>query len=292
MQSHSVSQVLKRLFRANCRSILLTYGLTLLENSFELLYPLAIGFAIDQLLKGNYSSIIPFLCTWFAHAITAISRHVYDTRTFTSIYSNLATAMVIEQTKQGALTSQVVARSALSREFVDFFERNIPQIIAGLFGFVGALGMLFIYDMQIGLYCLFLLIPLIIINRSYAQKSQGLNHNLNNQLEQEVTILTQPEVEVVRSHYLLLAKWRVYLSNAEALNYGIMELFTILLAATVLVRTTWIPGIQAGEIYAIVSYLWNFLKSLEDIPLLVQQVSRLQDIGQRMHLSSEALNNL
>jgi ABC-type multidrug transport system fused ATPase/permease subunit len=253
---------------------------------------LAIGFAIDQLLKGNYSSIIPFLCTWFAHAITAIFRHVYDTRTFTRIYSNLATAMVVEQTKQGALTSQVVARSALSREFVDFFEHNIPQIIAGLFGFVGAWGMLFIYDAQIGLYCLFLLVPLVVINRSYAQKSQGLNQSLNNQLEQEVAILTQPNVEVVRSHYLLLAKWRVHLSNAEALNYGIMELFTILLAATVLVRTTWIPGIQAGEIYAIVSYLWNFLKSLEDIPLLVQQVSRLQDIGQRMHLSSEALNNL
>jgi hypothetical protein len=115
---------------------------------------------------------------------------------------------------------------------------------------------------------------------------------LNNQLEQEVTILTQSKVEAVRSHYLLLAKWRVHLSNAEALNYGVMELFTILLAATVLVRTTWIPGIQAGEIYAIISYLWNFLKSLEDIPLLVQQVSRLQDIGQRMNISSQALNNL
>ncbi len=188
--------------------------------------------------------------------------------------------------------SQIVARSALSREFVDFFELNIPQIIAGLFGFIGALAMLFIYDVQIGLYCLVLLIPLIVINRSYAQKSQGLNQNLNNQLEQEVTILTQFKIEAVRSHYLSLAKWRVHLSNAEALNYGVMELFTILLAATVLVRTTWIPGIQAGEIYAIVSYLWNFLKSLEDIPSLVQQVSRLQDIGQRMHISSEALSNL
>lgn len=292
MKLHSVSRVLERLFRSNYRSILFTYGLTLLENTFELLYPLAIGFAIDQLLKGRYSSIIPFLCTWFSHAITAISRHVYDTRIFTSIYSNLATAMVVEQRKQGALTAQIAARSALSREFVDFFERNIPQIIAGLFGFIGALVMLFIYDVQIGVCCLALLIPLIVINRSYAQKSHGLNQNLNNQLEQEVTVLTQSEVEAVRSHYLLLAKWRVHLSNAEALNYGFMELFTILLAATVLIRTIWIPGIQAGEIYAIISYLWNFLKSLENIPALVQQFSRLQDIGQRMQLSSEALSKL
>jgi hypothetical protein len=49
--------------------------------------------------------------------------------------------------------------------------------------------MLFTYDVQIGLYCLTLLIPLIAINRSYARKSQGLNQNLNDQLEQEVTIL-------------------------------------------------------------------------------------------------------
>jgi hypothetical protein len=53
MPSQSAEQVLKRLFRENYRYIALTYGLTLLENSFELLYPLAIGFAIDQLLRGN-----------------------------------------------------------------------------------------------------------------------------------------------------------------------------------------------------------------------------------------------
>jgi ABC-type multidrug transport system fused ATPase/permease subunit len=292
MLTSSVSQVLKNLFQSNARSISFTYGLTVLENIFELLYPLAIGYAIDQLLQGNYRSILPFLCTWFAHAITAISRHVYDTRTFTRIYSNLATAMVMEQAQEGISIAQITARSALSREFVDFFEHNIPQIIAGLFGFVGALVMLFIYDVQVGLYCLGLLIPLVIINRGYARTSQKLNQNLNNQLEQEVTVLTQSQLEVVRSHYSLLAKWRVRLSNAEALNYGVMELFTIVLAATVLVRTTWITGIQAGEIYAIISYLWNFLKSLEDIPALVQQFSRLQDIGQRIQLSPEALSKL
>jgi ABC transporter transmembrane region len=58
--SPAVSQVLKSLFQANHKSILFTYGLTLLENLFELLYPLAIGFAIDRLLKGNYLSLIPY----------------------------------------------------------------------------------------------------------------------------------------------------------------------------------------------------------------------------------------
>jgi hypothetical protein len=99
--------VLQSLFRANHKSILFTYGLTLLENLFELLYPLAIGFAIDGLLKGNYVSLLPFLCTWFAHTITAIARHVYDTRIFTWIYSNLATTLVFEQSQRKISTAQI-----------------------------------------------------------------------------------------------------------------------------------------------------------------------------------------
>jgi hypothetical protein len=292
MIAQSASSVLKKLFQIHHQPILLTYALTILENLFELFYPFAIGLAIDQLLKGSYAGILPFLCTWLTHAITAIARHVYDTRTFTGIYSNLATVLVLDQSRQQVSSTQIVARSSLSREFVDFFEKNIPQVITALFGFVGAIVMLFIYDGHIGLYCLALLVPLVALNYVYAQKSEGLNQKLNNQLEQEVTVLTRADSELVHAHYLLLAKWRVGLSNAEAVNYGLMELFTICIAAAVLIRVVWIPGIQAGEIFAVISYLWNFLKSLEDIPALVQQFSRLQDIGQRIYLSPEALRKL
>lgn len=290
MLTNAASRLLRSLFLSNRESILLTYGLTFLENLFELLYPLATGLAIDGLIKGNYISLMPLFCAWFAHSITAMTRHIYDTRIFTQIYSDLATTLVIQQSKQGSAIAQVVARSALSREFVDFFEHNVPQIITALFGFGGALVMLFIYDPHIGLSCLTLLIPLLVVNQSYARQSRGLNQNLNDQLEQEVEVITACHPEDVRSHYTRLAKWRVRLSTAEAVNYGLMELFTIALAAFVLIRTIQIPGIQAGEIYAIISYLWNFLKSLDDVPVLVQQFSRLQDIGNRMQISPELVS--
>jgi ABC-type multidrug transport system fused ATPase/permease subunit len=300
MISNTASRLLLNLFLSNRWSILLTYTLTFLENLFELLYPLVIGFAIDGLLKSSYMNLMPLFCTWFANFITAISRHLYDTRIFTRIYSDLATMFIVEQSKQKSAMgqarapriAQIAARSTLSREFVDFFEHNVPQIITTLFGFVGALAMLFFYDGQIGLYCLALLIPLLVINLIYARKSRRLNENLNDQLEREVEIIATCHPETVRSHYTLLAKWRVRLSNAEAVNYGLMELFTIALVATILFRTMAIPGIQAGEIYAIVSYLWNFLTSLDDVPVLVQQFTRLQDIGDRMQLSTDIVSEL
>lgn len=120
-------------------SIVITYALTFLENIFELLYPFIIGITIDGLLQGNYQGLITLAIVWSIHTITEVGRNIYDTYTFTQIYNHLAIEVVLRQFQQGIPTSQIVARSALSREFVDFFELDLPGIITALFGLVGAL---------------------------------------------------------------------------------------------------------------------------------------------------------
>lgn len=283
-------QTLQGLFSSYRWSILRTYGLTLLENLFELLYPWAIGVAIDGLLRNDYASLLPLAIAWITHTITGVSRQVYDTSIFTRIYGNLATSVVLEQARRGVSTSQIVARSALSREFVDFFEQDIPQVITTLFSFIGALVMLYLYDWQIGNYCVTLLLPLLVINHLYARRSRRLNQQLNDQLEAEVEILSQRAPAAIDLHYRLLAKWRVRLSNAEAANWGVMELFVIGLSLVVLVRTVTLPQTQPGEIYAVIAYFWNYVSSLDDVPRLVQQFSRLQDIGERMQVNELELS--
>ncbi|MGQ0639867.1 MAG: ABC transporter six-transmembrane domain-containing protein [Gemmatimonadaceae bacterium] len=278
---------LGRIFSTYRWRILLTYGLTLLENVFELLYPFATGVAINGLLSGNYSSLLLLLSVWSAHLISGTFRKVYDTYIFTGIYSDVATAVVLEQGSRGVPTTQIVARSALSREFVDFFERDLPLISTTLIGFAGALVMLFSYDVRIGFYCLAALAPLLVLNGLYARRSQELNKSLNDQLEREVDVLTARRPEVVRTHYTLLANWRMRLSNAEAANWGVMELFVIGLAAAVLIRAVALPGAQAGDIYAVIAYLWSYIGSLDNVPFTVQQLSRLRDLGYRMHFNTE-----
>jgi ABC-type multidrug transport system fused ATPase/permease subunit len=266
--------------------------LTLLENVFELLYPFATGVAINGLLNGDYSSLLLILSVWLAHLTSGTSRKVYDTYIFTRIYGDVATAVVLEQNARGVPTSQIVARSALSRELVDFFERDFPLIITTLIGFAGALVMLFLYDLRIGLYSLALLGPLFLINHLYARHSHGLNRTLNDELEREVDILTSRRAEGVREHYRLLADCRVRLSNAEAANWGVMELFVIALAGGVVIRAVALPDAQAGDIYAIISYLWSYVGSLDNVPFTVQQLSRLRDIGHRMQPFSNVEDGL
>src|SRR6202047_123245 len=140
--------------------ILVTYLVTLAENLFELFYPSLTGLAVNGLLKHDFTGLWLLLGVWFVHTATGVFRQSYDSRVFASIYTDLATRTVFEQGKMGMSTSQIVARSSLSREFVNFFERDIPSTVNSVFGLLGALILLFFYDVWSAGFCLLLLIPL------------------------------------------------------------------------------------------------------------------------------------
>jgi ABC-type multidrug transport system fused ATPase/permease subunit len=277
--------LLQSLFGKYRGRLLVTYIVTLVENLFELFYPSLTGLAVNGLLNHDFTGLGLLLGVWFVHTATGVFRQSYDTRVFSSIYTDLATRTVSEQETMGVSTSQIVARSSLSREFVNFFERDVPATVNSLFGLLGALVLLFFYDVWSAVFCLMLLVPLAILNRRYSRRTLTLNKRLNNQLEREVTVLTRRTPSRVLGHYRLLAKWHIYLSDAEATNWGLMELFSIVLSAAVITRIASLKHLEPGTIYAMLAYLWNFIASLNHVPALVQQLSRLKDIAQRMDQS-------
>ncbi len=279
---------LKRLFAKHRWRISATYLLSTLENFFNLLYPFATGMAINGLLKDEYFGLGLFLGTWILHTAMGVWRQRYDTRVFCDIYAQMASDMVLSQHRAGVATTQIVARATLSREIVDFFERDIPLIISSLISFVGALFMLFMYDMQIGLACMVLILPISLLSRRYAKRTLQLNTQLNDQREREVAILESGDPAAIKKHYSLLTMWQVRLSDAEATNWGIIESAMIGLAAWVIYRAVNLDDAGAGTIYAIISYLWNFVSSLATVPFLVQQLSRLNDISHRVQEATDA----
>jgi hypothetical protein len=93
------------------------------------------------------------------------------------------------------------------------------------------------------------------LNRRYSGRTLTLNKRLNDQLEREVTVLTRRMPSRVFGHYRLLAKWRIRLSDAEAMNWGVMEIFSIVFSAAVIIRITWLPHIEPGTIFAMLAIL-------------------------------------
>ena len=76
------------------------------------------------------------------------------------------------------------------------------------------------------------------------------------------------------------------LSNAEALSWSLVELFSIAAVVLMLLRMTSLPGVQAGALYATLAYVWRVLECLDQAPLLVQRVGRLVDIRRRLEVGA------
>lgn len=262
--------------------ILFTYALFNVENLLRMAQPLLLGWAINGLLRGAYSGLGLFAAGHVAHLLMRSLRQMYDTRTFTRIYAERAGQLVLVQRSSGVAVSQVAARSTLSREFVDFFERHIPLIIRSLYSIVGALVMLFYFDWMLVLLCIGLIIPSSVLNFVYGQRTLRLSSLLHDDLEREVHILDRAKADEVQNHYGRISRWRVKLSDWEAFTTGVMELFVLALMAGGLIRYCTLPGIAAGDIFAAFRYILLFIMALDSVPMLVQQFSRLRDIGRRI----------
>jgi ABC-type multidrug transport system fused ATPase/permease subunit len=260
----------------------LTYGLFGIENILRLSQPMLIGLAINDLLKQSYVGLFIFVAGQALHMAIRVCRQMYDTRTFTSIYTDRASDLVLHQRGCEVDVSTVSARSALAREFVDFFERHVPIIIQSLFSLVGAVLILFWYDWVLVLFCAALIVPSMILNFYFGRKSLRLSGMLHDQLEQEVEVIKHPTNENVREHYNAAAKWRIKLSDNEAMTMGLMETFVLLLMIAALVRFCTQPSANAGDIFAVFRYVLLFITALDRVPMLVNQFSRLRDIGGRL----------
>ncbi|MDG2388925.1 MAG: ABC transporter six-transmembrane domain-containing protein [Planctomycetaceae bacterium] len=272
---------LKGLFRKHRGKMLLTYSLFNVENLLRLAQPAALGWAINDLLNDRWMGVWVLVTQHLAHMLIGTVRKMYDTRAFTSIYSELATDVITRQKAQDEAVSRIAARSAMSREYVDFFEWYVPMIIRSGYSIIGALVMLGLYDPWLVVYCGGLIIPAMILNTWYSRKTLKLSTGLHNQLEHEIDIIQEGDKSDVREHFDQAASWRIRLSDAEAVNFGFMELFILGVIIACLVRFCSQGTPEAGDIFAVFRYVLMFMMGMDSAPRLVEQMSRLKDIGQR-----------
>jgi hypothetical protein len=158
------------------------------------------------------------------------------------------------------------------------------MVMGALFAVGGALVMLGLYDWVLVPFCLALLLPACALNWFYGRKTLFLNGRLHDEFEREVEVIGGGRPAEVRGHYGRVAGWRVRLSDWEALNFGAMELFVLGLMVAALVRFCAAADATPGDIFAVFGYVLMFVGGLDVVPVLVQQVSRLRDIGRRMHV--------
>lgn len=274
--------LLKQIFRTHRVPIGLTYSLTCFEKGLQVLFPWATGVAIDALVKSEWRGVGILCGLWVLHLCSATFRQMYDTRLFTRIYGDLAGNTIIRQRAAGDAVSAIAARSSLSRECIDFVERDVPMLFQTALTGVGSLVMMFYYSTSVGLIGLGLLVPAFICNWWFARRALRLNRGINNRLEQEVSVIEACSGPRVSRHFSMLRMLRVRLSDAEAVNRGVVELFMIVALAAALVLYTANSTHTPGAIYAVFVYVWSLFETIWVVPTAVNAITRVQDIGARV----------
>jgi ABC-type multidrug transport system fused ATPase/permease subunit len=281
-------QILRSLMMKHKYRLVFTYILFSLEMLGGLLRFYFFGEAINDLIKGSYRGLVVLTVVHLAYLVIGTIRHMYDTRTYSAIYTSLVTKFLSRRHAKTEV-SKLSAHSTLAKEFVDFLELDLVYIIEAAYNILGSLILLFFYDKIIVGICLAILIPVSIISFFYGKKMKQLNKYKNDELEKQVDIISAGDNVSIRRHYNNLRKWQVRISDKEAWNFGFMEIMVLLVIGISLLvsKTIHNPTIMAGSLFGIYSYILKFASGLDTIPYTLQRLSSLSDITRRIELQTD-----
>jgi ABC-type multidrug transport system fused ATPase/permease subunit len=116
----------------------------------------------------------------------------------------------------------------------------------------------------------------------FARHNQGLHQRLNDRLEKEIGLVAKVGTVTLKRHYRVLSRLRIQLSNREAGAYLFVGSVAAVLFVIAISQLALAPSVKAGHVYAVMTYLWTFVSSLDEAPSMVDQLARLRDIGKRV----------
>ena len=274
-------KTLKSIATEHNKKFILTFALVLAENGLFLAYPIFAGFAINAIIQGNtLNALIYALFVLIAWLVGAIRRRV-DTQVFANIYAKLAVNVIMNEKQNAKDDSAIIARVALSREFVNFFETHFPMFFTSVISIIGSAFMLIFVEPKVAVACFTVMTFFLIFLPRYIKKNDDLYLRLNDRLEKEAKVIGIFNKSTLNRHYDVVSKFRIAISNREAMSYFIIGISaSLLFLVAIIVLSS--QQTNAGHIYSVMTYIWNFVISLDDSPKLIEEFSNLKDIGKRI----------
>ena len=237
-------KTLKSIATEHNKKLILTFALVLADNGLFLAYPIFARFAINAIMQGNtLNALIYALFVLVAWLVGAIRRRV-DTQVFANIYAKLAVNVIMNEKQNAKDDSAIIARVALSREFVNFFETHFPMFFTSVISIIGSAFMLIFVEPKVAVACFVVMTFFLIFLPRYIKKNDDLYLRLNDRLEKEAKVIGVFNKSTLNRHYDVVSKFRIAISNREAMSY--------------------------------------FIISLDDSPKLIEEFSNLKDIGKRV----------
>jgi len=245
------------------------------------LFPLLIGRSIDGLLAGDPAAFEQLVAVMALLLMVATGRRVYETRAYGAMRVALGQAQA--HRAGGEAVSVTNARVLMGRELVDFLEKEAPMSITGVIQVVVALAVLLSFHATLALSAAAAAGAMLGIYALSSRRFFRLNADLNPQSEAQVAELESRSPARIAAHLIGLRRHEVRLSDTESIVYALI--FAALLA--MLAFNLWFAatqtGASTGEIFAIVTYSYEFIETSVILPMTLQSLTRLAEITRRIN---------
>jgi ABC-type multidrug transport system fused ATPase/permease subunit len=272
------------------RSISLALSLVIVENVAWIVEPSIFGLVIDAMIEANQpdsqSSFIAPLAIWiFVFAVNSgvgALRRSIDQKIYLRIFVDIAGDVARMGKEHKLSASKTAARAELSREYINFFEYRVPEILQQIIEVFGALiGMAF-YDWRIAAACTVVILPFSIVTAIYNKRVILYQKSFHDQFEDVFDVFTGKDPEQIKAYYRALAVPQQKIANWGARTFGMMRFFLLGIFLVVLYISIDLDDFSTGSIFSIVAYLWTFVTSTEYMPELMESWTSLKDISARL----------
>jgi ABC-type multidrug transport system fused ATPase/permease subunit len=170
----------------------------------------------------------------------------------------------------------------LSYEYIVFFEFRMPEIIENIIAIAGAVIALYLIDFRISLTCFTIVIPLFFLSKYYSRKVSTYQKQFHDYYENMFDVFSEKDTKKIHEYFHNYAIPQKRIGIWNALNFGALRFFLLIIFLFVLYISIVLDGLSAGEIYSVVAYLWTFITATESIPELLESWTSLKDISRRL----------
>lgn len=281
---------LAKILRKYRKTFIFSLSLVVIEKMAWIVEPTLFGRLLDRLIAlfGNHENVsytVPLILWIGVFAVNSgvgAARRSVDEKIYLKMFTNIAVEVTETSRDRGLDIAKTASRVELSREYITFLKRRVPDFIEQGFDLGGTAIALALYDWRISLTCLGIVPPLALVNRLYNKKVLGLQKELHDLRENVFDIFARKDTREVRDYYDAVAVPQKKIANWGALNFGLLRLCLLVIFLVVLFIAIDIDDFTTGKIYAVVAYLWTFVTSTEYLPDLLESYTSLKDIQNRV----------
>ncbi|HTY60407.1 MAG TPA: ABC transporter six-transmembrane domain-containing protein, partial [Bacteroidota bacterium] len=213
------------------KGIIIALSLVVVEHVAWIIEPTLFGNLIDATideLKGTPGSsyVLPlclWVCAFLVNSGVGTARRSVDQRIYLNMFTEIATRVSRAAVERRLSISQTAARAQLSREFITFFQYRIPEIGEQVIAIGGALIGLMFFDYRIALSCLFVVAPLLIVNRFYNRTVVSLQKQIHDSVEETYEVFATKDPEKVREYFTALALPQQRIADWGAVSFGLLR---------------------------------------------------------------------